>query len=167
MKIVYRVTKDDYMAAYQLFVSNEKPWYRQVSRKLMPWMGGLILLEAGYMVTLRNRNPALIGVLALMGVYFLYCSFTLRRYFRRRFEKDQRFQHDFTATISAEEIYVVTPTAESHFQWNGFVRFLESDRIFMLFHAEWLFSIFPKRALSEGEIDEFRSLIQRNHIRSQ
>jgi hypothetical protein len=44
----------------------------------------------------------------------------------------------------------------------AFIRALESDKIFMLFHAEWIFSIFPKRAFSPGEVEQFRELVRCN-----
>jgi hypothetical protein len=32
----------------------------------------------------------------------------------------------------------------------------------MLFHAEWIFSIFPKRAFGPGEVEQFRELVRCN-----
>jgi hypothetical protein len=36
MKIVYRISEQDFMEARDLFIENEKPWYRKVSRRLLP-----------------------------------------------------------------------------------------------------------------------------------
>jgi hypothetical protein len=98
----------------------------------------------------------------MIGAYFLYCGFALRRYFRRSYQKDRRFQHDFTADVSEEGVHFVTPNSDSRVKWGGSVRFLESDEIFMLFHAEWVFSIIPKRAFAPGETDQFRDLLRRH-----
>ena len=35
MKIVYRISEQDFMEARDLFIANEKPWYRKVSRRLL------------------------------------------------------------------------------------------------------------------------------------
>jgi hypothetical protein len=85
-------------------------------------------------------------------------------WFRRDFQKDDRFKHEFTADISDEGIHIVTPFSDGLVKWNGFVRFLESNEIFMLCVAPWNFFIFPKRAFAQGEITEFRSLLQRKIV---
>jgi hypothetical protein len=161
MRIVYRITEQDYVNACDLFVANE-PVYRRLSRRLMPWIGGILLLiQIVYIVSVPDANRAAVGFGSAISVYFLYCSFALRRYFRRRFRKDRRFQHDFTTDILEDGIHVVTPTAESQMKWENFVRFLESSDIFMLFHSDLIFNILPKRAFAAGEVDSFRELLRR------
>jgi hypothetical protein len=163
MRIVYRITEEDYMGAHALFAANETPRYRRASRRLLPWLGGgLLLIQLAYLIVVPNPNPVVWGVGSLGGVYFLYCSVALRRYFRRRFRNDRRFQHDFTADISGEGIHIVTPSEDSRVKWSAFIRALESDKIFMLFHAEWIFSIFPKRAFDPVGLEQFRELVRSN-----
>jgi hypothetical protein len=162
MKIVYRITEQDYMEAHDLLAANE-PWYRRSSRRLLPWLGGLLLVtQLVYLVTGTDRNPTLLAFGFSVGAYLLYCGFALRRYFRLSYRKDKRFQQDLTADVSEDGIHVATLTADSQMKWGGFIRFLEFDKIFMLFHAQWIFNIFPKRAFTPTEADEFRELLCRN-----
>lgn len=127
----------------------------------MPWLGGFLLVLAVVLVVVPQRNPNLALVNAAIGAYLLYCGFAIHRYFRRAYRKDQRFKHDFTLDASEEGIHVVTPTSESDMKWATFVRYLESDEIFMLFIADLLFVVVPKRAFGLGEVDEFRNLLCR------
>jgi hypothetical protein len=159
IKIVYRITEQDFMEAHDLFVANEK-WTRRMSRRIMPWMGGFILLLSILILILR-KDPLVSIPFGLMGAYFLYCGFALRRLFRKLYRKDQRYQHEIMADISEDGVHVVTPSADTQLKWNAIVRFLESDRLFMFFYAEWNFSIVPKRAFAPGEIDPFRDLLRR------
>jgi hypothetical protein len=134
---------------------------------LLPWFGGImLLLQLGYLIVVPNPNPLVWGLGSLVGFYFVYCRFALRRYFVRRFRKDRRFLHDFTADISDEGIHTETFSEDSHAKWSAFVRFLESDKIFMLFHAEWIFIIIPKRAFEPADVDQFRELVRRNVLSS-
>ena len=163
MRIVYRISEEDYMGARDLFVANERPYYRRLSRRLMPWLGGFILIaQLVYLAEVPGRDPVLVGIGFLIGLYLLYCGFAMRRYFRLRYRKDRRFQNDSTADISESGIHIVTPTDDCQMKWASFVRFLESDNIFMVFNAEWIFHVFPKRAFAPGEADEFRDLLRRN-----
>src|SRR5262252_1381717 len=163
MKIVYHISESDFMEAHDLFIANEKPWYRRVSRLLMPWIGGLLLLmQVVYLAVGPHRDIGITVIWFLVGFYLLYCGFALRRYFRRLYQKDHRFKHDFTAEISDQGIHVSTPFSDGLLKWNAFVRFLESNGIFMVFIAQWNFVIFPKRAFAPGDADEFRATLQRN-----
>ena len=146
MKIVYRITEQDFTDAQALFVANERPLYRRYSRRIMPWLGVfIILLQAVVLVLAPEENTALAAMGLLLGAYLVFCGFAIRRYFKRLYQKDHRYKHDFTAEISEKGIDLTTPFSDSQMKWTTFVRFLELDRIFLVFVAEWNFLIFPKR----------------------
>lgn len=158
MKIVYRVTEEDFMEARKLFVKNEKR-SRRLARGRMPWLGVLLLLAA--VILMFGHNLIEAAFLALMGVYSLYCGFALNSYFRKLYRNDPRYKNDITADISEDGIRFVTPTVDSQIKWSGVIRFLESEKIFMLFYAAWSFTVIPKNAFAPGEIDAFRDLLRR------
>jgi hypothetical protein len=167
MKIVYRISEQDYMDACDLFRDNEKPWYRRLSRRLMPWVGAFVLaMLALYVIIVPQRDPGFVFISCVVGFFLLYCGFALRRYFRKAYRKDHRFKNDFSAEVSEQGVHIVTSFSDSQMKWNSFVRFLESETIFMVFIAEWMFRIFPKRSFAPGQADEFRTLLQR-HLLSQ
>src|SRR5271167_2931207 len=113
MKIVYRITEQDYMDALNLFVANE-PKYRRISRRLLPWLGGLMIgMQLLLLATTSGNNPAFVVLALLVGFYLLYCGFALRRYFRRRYRTDKRYQHEFTTEISDEGVSILTDNAQS------------------------------------------------------
>ncbi len=122
----------------------------------------MLVMQVYYLAVLPHRDFKLRVILVAVGVYFLYCGFGLRLYFRRLYRKDHRFKHEFTAEISDQGIRVVTQFSDAQIKWNGLVRFLESKNIFMVFIARWNFLILPKRAFSGGEADEFRATLQHN-----
>jgi hypothetical protein len=159
MKIVYRVTEDDFQEAYRLFAANEK-WLRRISRRVMPWEGGLMLLLA-IVILSRGADPLIAVFFGLIGAYLLYCGFALRRLFRKLSRNDQRFKHEVTADISEDGVHVVTPSTESQLKWAAIIRFLESETIFMFFYAAWTFSVVPKRAFADGDLQPFRELLHR------
>jgi hypothetical protein len=162
MKITYRISEKDYMEARDLFIANELPRYRRVSRRVLPWLGGIVVLEQVlYLVFIPQPNVPLVIVGFMIGLYLLYCGLALRRYFRRLYQKDHRFKHDFTAEVSEQGIRVITPFSDGLVRWNGFVRFLESNEIFLLFISHWNFVVFPKRAFGPGEAYEFRATLGR------
>src|SRR5215469_10242767 len=110
MKIVYRITERDFMEARDLFIANEKPWYRKLSRLLLPWIGAFILvMQVFYLVVQPHRDFALTVILFAVGFYLVYCGLALRLYFRRLYRKDHRFKDEFTAEVSDQGIHIITP----------------------------------------------------------
>jgi hypothetical protein len=161
MKIVYRVSEQDFADAHDLFAANE-PWYRRYSRGFLLWFGASVLgADVYYLIIRPGRDIALLAMGLAVGFSLLYCGFALRYYFRRAYRKDHRFKHEFAADISDLGIHIVTPFSDGLVRWNAFVRFLESNKIFMLFIAPWNFIVLPKRAFAQGEITEFKSILQR------
>ena len=143
MVIVYRISEEDFTEAQKLFMSGQKR-LRRWSRRLMPWEGGfsLIVGVAGFFTT---RDRVVPTFLCLVGVYLLYCSFAIRRYFRRLYRTDQRYKHDIKAEVSENGIHLETPFADSHMKWASVVRWLALTRKFVGFlcreHAECLSSV--------------------------
>jgi hypothetical protein len=134
---------------------------------LLPWIGAAVLLvQVFYVAVVPHRDVGFMVIGFLVGFYLLYYGFALRRYFRRLYQKDHRFKHDFTAEISDQGIHLTTPFSEGLLRWNSFIRFLESKDIFMVFIAQWNFLIFPKRSFASGEADEFRAVLQHNIARN-
>jgi hypothetical protein len=160
MRIVYRITEKDFTDAYDLIVALEKPLVRA-----LPWVGGLsLVVSLLYLPFAPNWLRVLLGISAFMGLSCLYTSYEMRRAARRMFQNDRRFDHDFTADSSEDSIYISTLTAESTMKWSAFIRFTESNQIFVLSQAAWLFQVFPKRCFAANEVDPFRGILQRNAV---
>ena len=152
------------MDVQSLYLANLRPRYRRFLRRLMPWVGAFaVIIEVAYIVLVPERNLALAVVGFLIGFYLIYCGhFAIRRSARRYFRNNPHYKHDFTADISEAGVHVVTPTDDTQSKWGGFVRFLESDRIFLLFYSELTFIIFPKHAFAPGEAEQFHELLRLN-----
>lgn len=139
-----------------------KSLYRRISRRVLPWIGGCALvLGIVDMVAIPRYewDPGFLTLNFLVGFYFVYCAFAISLYARRSYRKDQRFQHDFVAEITNEGIDLTTASAEASMQWASIIRSLESDRLFVLFHAERIFNTIPKRAFEPADVDRFRELL--------
>jgi hypothetical protein len=163
MKIVYQVSRDDYLGAVRLFFANQKHWYRRALRLILPWMGGtLLLMEIVSEVVVPHRDLLTVVAGSLIGLYFIYCGFAVRLYFRRACEKNRVYQHDFSADISEDGIHIVTATSETQYKWASFIRYLESGRFFMLYVTDLNFITFPKRAFSPRDIEHFQELLRRH-----
>jgi hypothetical protein len=162
VKITYRVSEKDYVDTHNLFAASGPGRY---SRRILPWFGACILGAEAYYLIVQPRRDIILIVLGLaVGLSSLCYGVAHRQWFRRDYRKDHRFKHDFTAEISDEGIHIITPFSDSVVKWDAFVGFLESNDIFTLCVAQWIFFVFPKRAFAQGEVTEFRSLLHRKIV---
>lgn len=162
VKIAYRVSEKDCVDAHDLFAASRPGRY---SRRSLPWVGASVLgTEAYYLVVQPRRDIVLIVIGLAVGLSLLSYGFALRQWVRRDYRKDHRFKHEFTADISDEGIHIITAFSDSLVKWDAFVLFLESNDIFMVCVAQWNFFVFPKRAFAQGDVTEFRSLLQRKIV---
>ncbi len=121
MKITYRVSKQDYLDAMRLFLAKRTPRYRTVLRKLLPWMGGiLILVEVISAVVIPDRDLLTVIAGSLFGFYFVYCGFALPLQFRRTYERNAVFKDDFSADISEDGIHITSATLATQYKWSNF-----------------------------------------------
>jgi hypothetical protein len=52
-------------------------------------------------------------------------------------------------------------TFDANLKWGLFLRFLESDRVFLLHQTARSFNMLPKAAFAPAEMEEFRQLLRR------
>lgn len=79
----------------------------------------------------------------------------------RAFVRAIVLQHQFTADISEDGVHLESPDFDANLKWGLYLRFLESDRVFLLYQTNRMFNLFPKAAFAKGEVDEFRQLARR------
>ena len=163
MYITYRVSRREYLDAMRLFLARRTPRYRALLRTLLPWMGGiLILVEIIVAIVVPNRDLVSLIPGSLLGFYFVYCGFALPLHFRRTYERNVMFKHDFSADISEDGIHITTATLATQYKWSNFARFVESDSLFLLYTSgQQNFVALPKRAFAATDISSVRELLQR------
>jgi hypothetical protein len=84
MKIVYRVSEQDFVDAYDLFAANE-PWYRRYSRRSLACFGACVLAtEVYYLIEVPHWKIGLVLIGPAVGFSLLYCGFALRHLRSRR-----------------------------------------------------------------------------------
>ena len=164
MKISYHITREDFIDAQKLHRAKSP---RGIVRGLVLVakvcvVAALMLLIVLAAVT-RDRNlwltyAPLVGLLVMWTLlYWVWAPFN----WRRTYAKDRRLQDEFTTDISEDGVYMESSTFDANLKWGLFLRFLESDRVFLLYQTNRMFNLLPKSAFAPGEIEEFRQLARR------
>lgn len=164
MNITYRITRKDFIDAQKLHRSKGPSAFVRAIR-----LGAKALVGAAFVILIllaavtRNRSlwSNMAPLIVLLVVWSLIMWVWIPLCWRRAYAKDRRLQHEFTADISEDGIHLQGSDFDANLKWPIYLRFLESDRIFLLYQTNLMFNLYPKAAFAPSEIDEFRQLVRR------
>ena len=114
-------------------------------------LGGLAAAAAGVITWI-------IAVCLILGIMRL----RLPRRTRQQFRQQRSLYCEVQLTWSEQGITFAAENAHSRHAWDEFVKWAESNALFILFYTDRLFTFVPKRALSDSEVNELRALLRRN-----
>ena len=90
---------------------------------------------------------------------YVYIPWKARRVFRQQ----KSLQREYTMSWNADGIQTKSKNGENSSSWSDFIRWKESENLFLLYISDIQFYMFPKRAFSnESELNDFRAHLVRN-----
>jgi YcxB-like protein len=164
MNISYRITREDFVDAQKLHRFKAPSAFIRAMRlgaKVLVCSAFLILIILAAVTRDRSLWSNMAPLIVLLVVWSLVMWVWVPLCWRRSYAKDQRLRQEFTANISEDGIHLQSADFDANLKWALYLRFLESDRIFLLYQTDRMFNLFPKAAFAPGEIDEFRQLVRR------
>lgn len=148
------LSQDDYLAAQRL---HRKAYLRrQLVILVASAVVGLIVACTGHFLV----GIVLVGAGAggLIGEWVL-SKFSLPRRHVRIFHQQASLRSNFTYSWDSECICVVAESGQAKRLWRDYVKSKEDDRVFLLYHSDVMFEIFPKAWFScREQVEEFRLL---------
>jgi hypothetical protein len=164
VKICYRITREDFIDAQKLHRSKGPSAAVRAIRlgaKVLVGFAFLILIILAAVTRDRGLWSNMAPLIVLLVVWSLAMWVWVPLNWRRAYAKDRRLQYEFAASISEDGIHLQSVDFDANIKWAAYLRFLESDRIFLLYQTNRMFNLFPKTAFAPSEIDEFRQLVCR------
>lgn len=119
---------------------------------------GILQIIGGLSFLVQNPQQYSAGVALI--VIGLCLTFLLRLQVWLLFRQNSKLQEHFEAIISDDGIEISSPTAKVNYVWDGFIRYSETTNLFLVYPSQRIFNVFPKRAFSADEVDDFRELLQ-------
>jgi hypothetical protein len=163
MEIQYEYTVDDFIEA-QIAAVRIIPQLRRVQR-LALLVGLLILLSLPVVLLtgghISYSDPRL-WIFPAIGLYLVLTTTLLRPLLlRRQFRQNPHIAGRHSARFSEEVIQLAGPESRSEIDWSAVDRYTESKNMFVLVHFPRMIYLFPKRAFTSEQLDEFRELLHR------
>jgi len=148
----------DYVQAQRLHRKSIAKWSYVASAAIA--VCGAVMLAAG------SRNYGLIalcgGFGGLIGEY-ANAKFFLPRRLAKLHAQQKDLAEQFTYSWDAEHISAQSQMGSARRPWAHYIKVKEDGHIFLLYHSDQMFEMFPKSWFSStGAINEFRKLALRS-----
>ncbi|MBZ5599867.1 MAG: YcxB family protein [Acidobacteriia bacterium] len=161
MRINYQLTASEFMEGQRVFCRTLTSRMSRFNyRYAVPV--GLLLIADGIALLLTQLNLALALVLLVWGLWMIVSRTLL---WPLRMKKEYAQYPDFDRSMEFSEQGFTTHTIHGggELRWSRLTRFVETEKLFVLFAPPRMMYMVPKRALSSGETDQFRELL-RQHV---
>ena len=153
------VTAEDYLHAQRLHRRRIESWLYG-GCVLTALCGGLLLWQfpdamlAGGMLV----GGGTCGLVGEVAVSRLYLPWKVRRLHKQM----KAFAHPLVYEWDETTLRASSPQAQGERPWSDFLKYREDDRIFLLYHADNLFEMLPKRWFAAAQqIEDFRQRLAR------
>ncbi len=158
MRFTY--TEQEYLAAAELHA-------RWSKKKQMLVVGGVIVILCLALGLYGTQHSYLSGalVLGLIGGFVGGCLMRFGVYrwrTRRTFAQHKSIRREFQMTWNEQGIILQTGADHSSFPWSEFLKWKESDDLFLLYGTDIMFNMVPKRVFASSEsLAEFESYLHK------
>jgi hypothetical protein len=153
--ITFRLESEDYFDAAQA---------RSAIGRRVRQAGVLTTLVLLFVVlkpttNVRNGTAFLLLAVLLLGIQRL-ATWLERRSLKNAFKRGDSDAESREITVEISEQGIQSTDLRTSQEWSGFSKFSESNNAFILYEADSICAILPKRAFDAEGIDRFRRLIQ-------
>jgi YcxB-like protein len=160
MEIFYQLTRDDYSQGFKAFRrrTTYSRWVNRISYVSFFLVVAVALLLSffGRDKSFSNLSPLWI-IVAVWAYVSWYCRY---RVANKMVKGSPSATLPHTVNISESGLHSRTSAAETRITWEVIVGWAEVERVFALFPSPLSFFPIPKRAMTDEQQSEFRTLLQ-------
>ena len=150
------VTFDEYLECHKILAAKRRMWIRSI---ITVYGAGMLIYGMAFAPSKPDLTFTIIGTLFV--VYgFVISPIQFRYRVKRNWDRYPKMKKEFDITVSPDGVQVVDDKGNpSHSAWDSFLRFGESDSLFLLYLSPLLPLCLPKRLVPQSDLDGLRSLL--------
>ena len=163
MQIEYEISEQDFLDAQKLAMKKTPKLTTRLLFRIMPYWGVLLFLgvawpvfQKGFVWKTEMIVPFAFAVLCLGS------PLLLKRAYQKAYRRNPSCQGRLSLVLTESGLDFNGATFSSQLKWEHFIRFVEDEKIFLLYQTNQLVQIIPKRQLSPEQISELREGFIRN-----
>lgn len=151
--ITFRVTPEDYLSAHRLHLGR-KPWV---------YLLAAAAIAAGIVLLVLNRGSGAIFPYGLIGAgagsligHWVDHRYRIPKKVARLYRQYKGLDHPISISWDAEALEGRSEQGRGRTPWRDFAKVRENEQVLLLYVTDQLWHIYPKRAFSGAQLDEFR-----------
>jgi len=162
MHIDYEISEKDFLNGQRLAIKKSAIRGVRWTLFVLPTFGMLLLINLVYFAVRQGFSIRLVpGFAICLG--FLSIPLLSRREQTKVYAKSNALHGKLSLDVDDRGLRFLGPTSSSDVTWEHFGRFLEDDKVFILYQkSDRIFNILPKRDLSPEQMAEFRQLSEQH-----
>lgn len=161
LNVQFELSLADFLTAQRLH-SKRSLWSRFVyilTRWIYPILGVCFLLMEP--IVIRDADHQFLVVPFICGLILMLCPVYLHFQMRRCYKRTRSGPGQCAVRFDEDALQITGINSKSELDWKAINTFRENRKIFLLYLAPARFIAIPKRVLSEGQIEELKSLLIR------
>ncbi|MGC2696972.1 MAG: YcxB family protein [Candidatus Angelobacter sp.] len=166
MQIEYEISEQDFLNAQKLAVRKAPKLGTRLLFRILPFWGVLLFLgvawpvfRKGFILKTEMLVPFSFAVLCLGS------PLLLKRAYQKAYRRNPSYQGKRSLILNENGLALSGDTFSSQLKWEHFIRFVEDEKVLLLYQGSQVVQIVPKRQLSQEEILELKEAFTR-HIAS-
>jgi hypothetical protein len=150
------ITFDEYLECHKILAGTRRLWVRCIIT-----IYGIGACIYGMLVPGSSPSVALMIIGAFFAAYGIFISpIQFRFRVKRNWDRYPQMKKEFNITILEDGLQTIDDKGNpSHTAWDSFLRFQESESLFLLYLSPLLPLCVPKRLIHEDDRDGLRSLL--------
>ena len=163
MQIEYEISEQDFLDAQKLAVRNAPNVTTRLLLRVLPFWGVFVFLGVAWPVFKEGFawKAEMIVPLAF-ATLCLASPLLVKRAYQRAYRGNPSYKGKRTLILNESGLDLSGPTFSSQLKWENFIRFVEDEKVVLLYQSGQVVQIVPKRQLAPEQITELREAFTRH-----
>jgi hypothetical protein len=159
MKISYKLTQEEFLEGQRAYCSRLASKFVRFNYRFAIPVAVVLVVEGIAVFALRLNS--IIGAISMGWGLWMLLSRAILWPIRMKKEFAQYPDMDLSMEFAEEGMAAQTSFGKSELLWSRMTRFIETEKVFVLFAPPRFVYTVPKRAFLAYELEQFRSLLQK------
>ena len=161
MQIQFQLSLDDYLAAQHLHATRSSwPLFKYLLMYYIFPILGLIFLFIDLQHFEDKASSHYHSATILYGLFLICIPLIMRMHLKNCYKRTRTDNNECKFTFEKERIEIEGQYINGSMDWRAVKSYRENDKVFILYSAPARFSIIPKRACTEEQIGELRTMFR-------
>ena len=155
---------NDYRGA-RLLHAQAAGWVQIVMNLFVIFWGVFFLLDIYFSLTGMFPAALMLPAIGLVAFFLIYGFILMPKRLQRIFSQKKELSAPFEMELDESGLKLTNEFGHTIRPWANFIKWKENKALFLLYHADVMYTIIPKRLFSDPkQVDVIRTHLEKNNI---